>query len=85
MLVISTSELCLFSSTLLTFLLSEACLKLIFHLPLGLFLSYPEVLCMWICKGWNSAEACKSRNLLADLFTPYFLVEGTIMFVLECL
>lgn len=52
---------------------------------LACFSHYPEVLCVWLCRGRNSAEACRSRNLLTDLFPPYFLVEGTIMFVLECL
>lgn len=49
------------------------------------FSHYPEVLGMWLCKRRESTEAYRSRNLLTDLLPPYFLVEGTIMFVLECL
>lgn len=49
------------------------------------FFHYPEVLCLWLCKRRNSIGAYRSRNLLTDLLPPYFLVEGTIMFVLESL
>lgn len=48
------------------------------------FSRYPDVLCIWLCKGRKSTEAYRSRNLLTDLLPSYFLVEGTIMFVLEC-
>lgn len=43
------------------------------------FCHYLEVLCMWLCKG------VQLRLTDPGILPPYSLVEGTIMFVLECL